>query len=1001
MATDPNQFANVQLSDNFNTWRTRTNQIAAAMSSNTFTVANTVHANGAAKAITTGHGILNGSISSGELYANVHISGGEYSRKRTLTIASNTHITGRTVVANDAVFGLNGEEEVLLNSRLLAEANATFRDTVRMDADVHIGLGNLNSLTVNSIARFNSNVHIDGDTISITGNTQIGGANTDTFIVNAVSTFDADVAFRDEVTLSANVLMSGANVVITGDTNTQDVTSTTLRVDGTTLVANDGASTFTVGGPTRILNTTHIEDTLNVTGATSLNGTTLTTLAANGTSSLNGVTATTIQANGTLDVGGATTLNGAVTLGDATADDLTFTGRVASSVLPKTTNTYSLGSSSLTYSTVHTGMLQSGSGNFGGNITVSGNAVISTGLYADTIQATGLIDAQVGVRATNFFDATGAMYLGTDSNDTLEVAATTTFNSDVDFDGDQTNFTGDVAFTGDEVVIDSNLTIGTDFILTATEGRYANLEISNTSIFEGNVVFGVVNGNPLTRVTFTSNVGSDILPHATGSYDLGSSTKKWEDIHSSGTINYTNMVASSSTGTVTFPKINSHFIPNTTNTYDLGSSTKQWKNLYVDGTGSIDNILSSSVTTSTLVAQNPGNFTVGGATIQQYGRAQINATDNGGDGSLTYSSTNGTISYVGPSATETRAHFSASNSGTGYGSLSYASGIFTFQKVTSANIRGNFRDDVANTAAVTFGSLNYYTGNGAIQLVPVERREVRGSISATNSGSGYGSISYNNDTGIITYTKVTSGNVRGLITDKVANTEANYFGSLNYYSSNGVIELVPVNRSQVRGSLSGSTGVSYSSTTGAISIGQDVGTADSPTFGGQTINGTASMRTITVQADSTYNIGSSTAKYNTIYATTFSGTATKARYADLAEKYLADQTYATGTVVCVGGTAEVTASTGGMAHAVVGVVSENPAYMMNSELEGGTYIALKGRVPVKIEGSVTKGAMLAAGDEGRAVAFDNAGRPFAVALEDGSYDTETETGTDTIEAFIM
>ena len=998
MATDPIQFANVQLSDNFNTWRTRTNQIAAAMSSNTFTVANTLYSNGCVKAVTTGHGQILGSISVEEIYANTHLSGGELGNEDTLTIISNTHIEGRIVVANDAVFGMDGNEEVLLNSRLLAEANATFRETVRMDADVYIGTDDTDSLTVESISRFNSNVHIDGDTISLTGNTQIGGANTDTFLVNAVSTFDADVAFRDEVTLSANVLMSGANVVITGDTNTQDVTSTTLRVDGATLVANDGVSTFTVGGPTRILNTTHIENTLNVTGATSLNETTVTTLAANGTSSLNGVTATTIQANGTLNVDGATTLNGAVTLGDATADDLTFTGRVASSVLPKADNTYDLGSSSLTYGTTYTAFVNATQADIADALNVSGLSALND-VTTTSITANGFTTLLSGADIYNGLTAYGDIDLGHSNTDTLTVNADAVFNGDVTFNN-QTNFTNDVAFTGDEVVIDSNLTIGTDFILTATEGRYANLEISNTSIFAGNVVFGVVNGNPLTRVTFTSNVGSDILPHETGSYNLGSSTKKWEDIHSSGTINYTNMTATSSSARVTFPYIDSNIVPYNNNQRDLGSNLNQWKDLYVDGTGEIDTVESVYIDTAGLRVTNPGNFTVGSATIQQYGRAQINATDNGGDGSLTYSSSNGTISYVGPSPTETRAHFSASNSGTGYGSLSYASGTFTFQKVTSANIRGQFRDDVANTAAVTFGSLNYYTGNGAIQLVPVERREVRGSISATNSGTGYGSISYDNDTGVITYNKVTSGNVRGLFADKVANTESTYFGSLNYYGSNGVIELVPVGRSQVRGSLSGSTGVSYNSDSGAISIGQSVGTSDSPTFAGQTINGTASMRSITVQSG-THNIGSSTAKHNIIYATTFNGTATQAKYADLAEKYLADQTYATGTVVCVGGTAEVTASSTGMAHAVVGVVSENPAYMMNSELEGGTYIALKGRVPVKIEGSVTKGAMLAAGPDGRAVEFNNAGRPFAIALEDGSYDIDAQTGTDTIEAFIM
>ena len=43
---------------------------------------------------------------------------------------------------------------------------------------------------------------------------------------------------------------------------------------------------------------------------------------------------------------------------------------------------------------------------------------------------------------------------------------------------------------------------------------------------------------------------------------------------------------------------------------------------------------------------------------------------------------------------------------------------------------------------------------------------------------------------------------------------------------------------------------------------------------------------------------------------------------------------------------------------MIGVVSKNPAYMMNSELEGGTYIALKGRVPIRVIGNVSKGQPL-------------------------------------------
>ena len=116
-----------------------------------------------------------------------------------------------------------------------------------------------------------------------------------------------------------------------------------------------------------------------------------------------------------------------------------------------------------------------------------------------------------------------------------------------------------------------------------------------------------------------------------------------------------------------------------------------------------------------------------------------------------------------------------------------------------------------------------------------------------------------------------------------------------------------------------------------------------------------------------------------IAAVLFQGTATSARYADLAEKYLADTDYETGTVVIVGGDKEVTASTWGQR--AVGVVSANPAYMMNSELEGGTYIALKGRVPVKVIGVVRKGDRLVAGDRGCAQVAQDRLDVFAIAME--------------------
>lgn len=135
--------------------------------------------------------------------------------------------------------------------------------------------------------------------------------------------------------------------------------------------------------------------------------------------------------------------------------------------------------------------------------------------------------------------------------------------------------------------------------------------------------------------------------------------------------------------------------------------------------------------------------------------------------------------------------------------------------------------------------------------------------------------------------------------------------------------------------------------------------------------------------------------FGDLTANVFRGIATSAQYADLAEKYLADQEYEIGTVVVVGGDKEVTASSWGKR--AIGAVSANPAYMMNSELEGGTYIALKGRVPVKVIGSVRKGDNLIAANGGCAsVAVHHSSDVFAVALE-----SSDDTGVKLVEAIVL
>ena len=107
-------------------------------------------------------------------------------------------------------------------------------------------------------------------------------------------------------------------------------------------------------------------------------------------------------------------------------------------------------------------------------------------------------------------------------------------------------------------------------------------------------------------------------------------------------------------------------------------------------------------------------------------------------------------------------------------------------------------------------------------------------------------------------------------------------------------------------------------------------------------------------------------------AGTITATATQAQYADLAEKYAADEELEPGTVVCFGGEAEVTACDIENHHAVAGVVSTDPAYLMNAEAEG-VEVALCGRVPCKVVGPVNKGDLLVSSDtKGHARSNNNA-----------------------------
>jgi hypothetical protein len=118
-----------------------------------------------------------------------------------------------------------------------------------------------------------------------------------------------------------------------------------------------------------------------------------------------------------------------------------------------------------------------------------------------------------------------------------------------------------------------------------------------------------------------------------------------------------------------------------------------------------------------------------------------------------------------------------------------------------------------------------------------------------------------------------------------------------------------------------------------------------------------------------YNLGDTTHWFNTFY-----GLATQAKYADLAENYQADAAYEPGTVLVFGGSHEVTTTTASHDERVAGVVSTNPAHLMNGGLQGENVVALglTGRLPCRVQGPVAKGTVLVTGTTpGVAQAIDN------------------------------
>ena len=260
---------------------------------------------------------------------------------------------------------------------------------------------------------------------------------------------------------------------------------------------------------------------------------------------------------------------------------------------------------------------------------------------------------------------------------------------------------------------------------------------------------------------------------------------------------------------------------------------------------------------------------------------------------------------------------------------------------------------------------------------------------------------------------ITEGSTNQFFTNARARAAISASGDLSYNSSTGVISFTN-DAGDIEGVTAGS-GLTGGGTSGAVTLNIGAGTGITVNADDVAVNmgafdtdnlseGSSNLYYTNARADAriTAYTGAMTSMTGNITTTAnvsgafFVGTATAARYADLAEKYESDAEYEAGTVLVFGGEAEVTACEEELDHRVAGVVSTDPAYMMNAEAEG-QYVALTGRVPVKVVGPVAKGdLMVASSVKGHAKADNNAGPGRIIGKAIG----EIDSGEGVIEVLV-
>jgi len=487
--------------------------------------------------------------------------------------------------------------------------------------------------------------------------------------------------------------------------------------------------------------------------------------------------------------------------------------------------------------------------------------------------------------------------------------------------------------------------------------------VSVTGNITGGNILGGANVNATTHTGTTVNVSGNIDGGNLNAAGLSLSSNVVSALNVTGAIagaNVTTPGLISATGNITGGNI--------LGGANVNATTHTGTTVSVSGNITGGNLVTSAAISAASVSASGnitgGNLNAAGLSLSSNVVSALNVTGAIAGANLT---TPGLISATG---NITGGNVNVGNITIATDLISSANSVITIDPATSGNaglvvINGNLQVNgtttTINSNVVSTNDLTVNYANNAINGAAANG----GGIEIGPIGSPFITWLYNNSANVFTSSGGISavGNViGGNLNAAGLSLSSNVVSALNVTGDIAGANVTTPGLISATGNITGGNVLGGANVNATTHTGTTVSVSGNITGGNLSVStGTVTVGNIVnANGNGVGNIGSSSVYFNTVFAK-----ATSAQYADLAEKYTADAEYTSGTVLSFGGSQEVTVTLTDADHRVAGVVSTNPATIMNAGLTGEhvATVALTGRVPCSVTGTVRKGdSMVSAGN---------------------------------------